>query len=91
MQIAEGVETALSVFELTGILTVAALTDRYMGGLHIPDTVKRIVLAADHGEWGCQTSQAIRDRFGHLAHRHGHRKRVLQNKVNEIIEGRKAE
>lgn len=57
LQIAEGVETALSAYELTSVPTVAALTDRHMGGLHIPDTVKRIVLAADHDKPGLKAAQ----------------------------------
>ncbi len=57
IQIAEGIETALSAYELTGVPTVAALSAHHLGRLHLPNTVTRIVIAADHDEPGLKAAQ----------------------------------
>lgn len=50
--IAEGLETALSAQEITGLPTWAALSTSGLVALHLPSWVKEVTIAADHDESG---------------------------------------
>lgn len=63
LNIAEGIETALSVIELTGVPAVAALCAGNMPALIIPETVKHITIAADHDAAGFKAAQAAATKF----------------------------
>ncbi len=63
LNIAEGVETALSVFEMTGVATVAALSTSNMAALVLPETVKHVTIAADHDVPGMKAAQAAATNF----------------------------
>lgn len=63
LNIAEGVETALSVFELTGVPTVAALSTSNMSALILPKTVTSVVIAADHDTPGLKAAQKAAAKF----------------------------
>jgi len=63
LNIAEGVETSLSVLELTGVPTVAALSAGNMAALILPETVKHVTIAADHDATGFKAAQAAATKF----------------------------
>lgn len=63
LNVCEGVETALSVFEMTGVATVAALSTSNMAALILPKTVTSVVIAADHDAPGLKAAQTAAVKF----------------------------
>jgi len=63
LNIAEGIETALSVWEMTDIPTVAILSTGNMAALILPNTVRRITIAANHDTPGIKAAQAAAIKF----------------------------
>lgn len=57
LAIAEGVETALSVQQLTGTPTWAVLSSSNYESLILPDTIKEIQIFADHDKTGLSKAQ----------------------------------
>jgi hypothetical protein len=60
LAVAEGIETALSVMQMTGIATWAALSDGGIENLVLPDNAKDIVICADHDANGVGQTAARR-------------------------------
>ena len=61
--IAEGIETALSVQQATGLTTWAALSTSGIRALVLPAQVREVVLCPDADEPGEQAAQAAAERF----------------------------
>jgi phage/plasmid primase-like uncharacterized protein len=61
--IAEGIETALSVQQATGMATWAALSAYNLARLILPDCVKTVIIAADNDHTGVEAARAASDRF----------------------------
>ena len=72
--IAEGIETALSVMQPTGLPTWAALSTSGMKALKLPRKVREVVIAADGDEPGRKAARALAARFV----REGRRVRIMQ-------------
>ncbi len=56
LAVAEGIETALSVQQVTGIPAWAILSTSNYRSLVLPDTVQKIIMAADHDEAGLKAA-----------------------------------
>jgi putative DNA primase/helicase len=59
LAIAEGIETALSVMQITKLPTVAALSAAGMRSLRWPPQVRRLWIAADNDEVGLSAAKAL--------------------------------
>jgi putative DNA primase/helicase len=59
LAVAEGIETALSVQQITKLPTVAAVSAAGMRSLRWPPQVKRLWIAADHDEAGLGAAKAL--------------------------------
>jgi hypothetical protein len=59
LAVAEGIETALSVEQLTNLPTVAALSAAGMRSLRWPPQVRRLWIAADNDEVGRGAAEAL--------------------------------
>ncbi|WP_336491298.1 DUF7146 domain-containing protein [Methylobacterium nigriterrae] len=86
--IAEGIETALSAQQLTGLPTVSALSAAGMKSFRWPSTVRRIWIAADSDATGLQAAMHLRAR----ALRAGVQARIRipadgYNDFNDLIKG----
>ena len=57
LAVAEGIETALSVMQLTKLPTVAALSAAGMQSLRWPPQVRRLWIAADNDEAGLKAAK----------------------------------
>jgi putative DNA primase/helicase len=62
LAVAEGIETALSVMQMTGLPTVAALSASGMRGLRWPSQVRRLWIAADNDRAGLEAARVLRGR-----------------------------
>jgi hypothetical protein len=62
LAVAEGIETALSVLQITGLPTVGALSAAGMRGLRWPAQVRRLWIAADNDPVGLQAAHALLER-----------------------------
>ena len=62
LAIAEGIETALSVMQMTKLPTVAALSAAGMQSLRLPPQVRRLWIAADNDEAGLKAAKVLLDR-----------------------------
>ena len=63
LAVAEGVETALSILQETGIPTWAALSTSGMRSLVVPETVREIIIAADADQAGISAAISAADRW----------------------------
>ncbi len=63
LNVAEGVETALSVYQMTGVATVAALSAGNMASLILPPTVKFVTIAADNDAPGMKAARKALQTF----------------------------
>lgn len=63
MIVAEGIETALSVLQATGITTWAALSTSGLKGLDLPRTVERIIIACDNDLEGLKAANASAEKW----------------------------
>jgi phage/plasmid primase-like uncharacterized protein len=61
--IAEGIETALSVQTATGLPTWACLSTSGMRAVLLPDTVREVVICADHDPPGLKAANAAAERL----------------------------
>jgi putative DNA primase/helicase len=61
--LAEGIETALSVFQATGLSTWATLGTSGLRSVRLPDTVREVIIAIDADEAGELAAQAAARRF----------------------------
>jgi putative DNA primase/helicase len=71
LAIAEGIETALSFMQATGIPTWAALSTSGVKAVILPDIVREVVIAADRGKAGEEAAKHAAKRFateGRTAH-----------------------
>ena len=59
LAVAEGIETALSVMQITNLPTVAALSAAGMRSLRWPPQVRRLWIAADNDEAGLKAAEAL--------------------------------
>jgi phage/plasmid primase-like uncharacterized protein len=59
LAIAEGIETALSVMQLTKLPTVAALSAAGMRSLRWPPHVRQLWIAADNDEAGLKAAEVL--------------------------------
>lgn len=68
--VAEGIETALSLYHATGITTWAALSTSGIRGLILPPpaTTPHIILAADHDTAGITAAQEAAEKWQRLGH-----------------------
>jgi Toprim domain len=57
--VAEGIETALSVMQITGLPTVATLSAAGMRTFRWPPQIRRLWIAADNDEAGIQAAKAL--------------------------------
>jgi hypothetical protein len=62
LAVAEGIETALSVMQLTKLPTVAALSAAGMRSLRWPAQVRRLWIAADNDEAGLEAAKRLLER-----------------------------
>jgi putative DNA primase/helicase len=62
LAVAEGIETALSVLQITGLPTVAALSASGMRGFRWPAQVRRLWIAADNDRAGLEAARVLRGR-----------------------------
>src|ERR1035437_1599432 len=65
LAVAEGIETALSVMQITKLPTVAALSAAGMWSLRWPPQVRRLWIAADNDEVGLRAAKALLGRALH--------------------------
>ena len=63
MIIAEGIETALSVLQATGIPTWAALSTSGLKNLVLPSVVRRITIACDNDQAGLKAANEAADKW----------------------------
>jgi len=63
LNIAEGIETALSVYQMTSVATVAALSAGNMAALILPKSVKFVTIAADNDTPGLNAAQKAAEKF----------------------------
>ena len=61
--IAEGVETALAIFELTGEPTWAALSATNMASIHVPVSVGEVIVCADNDTAGLDAARKLAERL----------------------------
>ena len=59
LAVAEGIETALSVMQITNLPTVAALSAAGMRSLRWPPQVRRLWIAADNDEAGLKAAEVL--------------------------------
>ena len=59
LAVAEGIETALSVIQITNLPTVAALSAAGMRSLRWPPQVRRLWIAADNDEAGLKAAEVL--------------------------------
>jgi putative DNA primase/helicase len=59
LAIAEGIETALSVMQITGVPAVAALSAAGMRSFRWPQHIRKLWIAADNDESGLQAARAL--------------------------------
>jgi phage/plasmid primase-like uncharacterized protein len=59
LAVAEGIETALSVMQITNLPTVAALSAAGIRSLRWPPQVRRLWIAADNDEAGLQAAKML--------------------------------
>lgn len=71
LALAEGIETALSVQQVTGIPTWACLSTGGLQAVVLPDSVREVVICADHDSNGAGQRAAIAaaERLSRLGHR----------------------
>ena len=86
LAVAEGIETALSVMQMTGLPAVAALSASGMRGLRWPTQVRKLWIAADNDGAGLAAAQVLRGR----ARRAGLRARIKvpangKNDFNDLL------
>jgi phage/plasmid primase-like uncharacterized protein len=62
LAVCEGIETGLSVLQMTGIPTWAGLSTAGMINLSLPLTLKTLVICIDHDEAGINASHALQKR-----------------------------
>jgi Toprim domain len=62
LAVAEGIETALSVMQLTKLPTVAALSAAGMQSLRWPPQIRRLCIAADNDEAGLKAAKVLLER-----------------------------
>jgi Toprim domain len=62
LAVAEGIETALSVMQITKLPTVAALSAAGMRSLRWPHQVRRLWIAADNDEAGLKAAEVLLER-----------------------------
>jgi phage/plasmid primase-like uncharacterized protein len=62
LAVAEGIETALSVMQITKLPTVAALSAAGMRSLRWPPPVRRLWIAADNDEAGLKAAEVLLER-----------------------------
>jgi DNA primase len=62
LAVAEGIETALSVMQITKLPTVAALSAAGMQSLRWPSQVRRLCIAADNDEAGLRAAKVLLER-----------------------------
>jgi hypothetical protein len=62
LAVAEGIETALSVVQITNLPTVAALSAAGMRSLRWPPQVRRLWIAADNDQAGLKAAEALLER-----------------------------
>ena len=62
LAVAEGIETALSVMQLTRLPTVAALSTAGMQSLRLPPQARRLWIAADNDEAGPKAAKMLLQR-----------------------------
>ena len=62
LAVAEGIETALSVLQITNLPTVAALSAAGMRSLRWPPQVRRLWIAADNDEAGLKAAEVLLER-----------------------------
>jgi hypothetical protein len=65
--VAEGLETALSVFQVTGIPTWSTVNATLMRSVEIPENVHTVLIWADkdHSRTGQRAAYALKDRLKH--------------------------
>jgi putative DNA primase/helicase len=63
LMVAEGIETALSAMQATGMPAWAALSTSGMTALVLPETVRTVVILADHDEAGRAAALAAAQRW----------------------------
>ncbi len=63
LALAEGIETALSVLQATGIPTWATLSTSGLKAVILPDEVREVIICADGDEAGEQAAQDAAQRF----------------------------
>lgn len=66
LALAEGIETALSVQQETGIPTWACLSTSGLQNVQVPDTVQEVLICADHDPPGLKAAQAAAERLHRL-------------------------
>jgi hypothetical protein len=62
LAVAEGIETALSVMQITKLPTIAALSAAGMRSLRWPPQVRRLWIAADNDEAGLKAADVLLER-----------------------------
>ena len=62
LALAEGIETALSVMQITGVPAVAALSAAGMRSFRWPQHIRKLWIAADNDEPGLQAARALLNR-----------------------------
>lgn len=67
--IAEGIETALSVQQETGLPMWACLSTSGLQNVVLPDTVREVVICADHDAPGLEAAHAAAERLARLGKR----------------------
>lgn len=66
LALAEGIETALSVLQATGIPTWACLSTAGLQRIMVPDTVRVVLICADHDPPGLKAAHAAAERLHRL-------------------------
>lgn len=75
LAVAEGIETALAVREMSGLPTWACYSDRLLEAVHIPSSVKRVSIFADKDVSGA--GQAAAENLRKRLESHGVEARVF--------------
>ena len=60
---AEGIETGLSVMQMTGLSTWAAMSAKFLPSLYLPSHITEVVIAADGDDPGRQAAQDAAERW----------------------------
>lgn len=63
LALAEGIETALSFTQLSGIPCWAAVSAGNFATIHLPERIRKVVIAADHDERGLTVALQAADRW----------------------------